>query len=144
MTSGRAFGRTALLSTTPVAFAYDRTAIMGEGIVALLLLVVVAATAWLGPGGLLALGLLLTAIGLLAALVVGVVYHLRLRAAVLRRGALPSGWWWAPSRLHPLLDEAGQAHVLPVFRAGVAVVSVAVAGLLFIALAAAKAYLLGR
>jgi hypothetical protein len=104
----------------------------------------VTALGWLSPLALLAVGAALAAGGMLGSLGVGVAYHRRLLAAAARRGALRPGWWWAPSRLHPQLDDAGRLSVLPLFRAGVAVVALALVGCLLVALAAAKAWMVSR
>ena len=101
----------------------------------------VTALAWLNPLVLLAAGTAVAGAGLLGSLAVGVTYHRRLLAAVTRLGAVKRGWWWAPSRLHDGLDESGRRAVLPVWRAGIAVVVVAIAGLVLVAVASAKAYL---
>jgi hypothetical protein len=117
---------------------------MAEAGVALALVVLVIALGWLPPLGLLALGAAVAAAGLLGCVVVGVAYHRRLVVAAGRRGALQPGWWWAPTRLHPLLDDAGRRAVLPLHRAGVAAVVLAFVGFLLVALAAAKAWLVSR
>ena len=109
-----------------------------------MLLAFVAALGWLSPDGLLAFGTAVAVAGLGASLVVGVVYHLRLRAAVARKGQLPARWWLAPSRLHRLLDEDERMTVLPFFVAGVVLVAICFGGLLLVALGAIKAYLLTR
>jgi hypothetical protein len=114
---------------------------MVEALLAVALLVLVTALGWLSPLALLAVGAVLAGAGLLGSLGVGVVYHRRLQVAAARRGALRPGWWWAPSRLHSQLDDAGRRSVLPLFWVGVAVVALAVVGCLLVALAAAKAWL---
>lgn len=114
---------------------------MAEVGVAVALLVLVTALGWLSPLALLVVGVALGAAGVLASLGVGVAYHRRLLTAAARCGALHARWWWAPSKLHPQLDEAGRSSVLPVFRAGVAVVVVAFVGFLLVAVAAVKAWM---
>jgi hypothetical protein len=117
---------------------------MGEGLAVGVVLALVLALGWLAPVPLLVLGVVLAAVGLAASLVAGVLYHQRLRIEVGRRRALPARWWWAPSRLHGDLDEAGRRMVLRHYRAGVVLVAIAGGGLLLIAIAAAKAYLESR
>lgn len=117
---------------------------MIEAIVAALLLALVAALGWLSPDGLLTFGSAVAVAGLGASLLVGVVYHLRLRAAVARKGPLPARWWLAPSRLHQLLDEDERLTVLPFFVAGVVLVAICFGGLLLVMLGAIKAYLMTR
>ncbi len=117
---------------------------MIEALVAVLLLVFVAALGWMSPDGLLAFGTAVAVAGLGASLVVGVVYHLRLRAAVARKRLLPPRWWLAPSRLHSLLDADERMTVLPFFVAGVVLVAICFAGLLLVTLGAIKAYVLTR
>ena len=109
-----------------------------------MLLAFVAALGWLSPDGLLAFGSAVAVAGLCASLVVGVVYHLRLRAVMARKGPLPSRWWLAPSRLHPALDESERMTVIPLFVAGVVLVAICFGGLLLVALGAVKAFLMTR
>jgi hypothetical protein len=117
---------------------------MIEAGIALALLAFVVALGWLTPDGLLAFGTAVAVAGLGASMLVGLVYHLRLRAAVARKGQLPARWWLAPSRLHGLLDENERLTVLPFFVAGVVLVAICFAGLLLVALGAIKAYVLTR
>ena len=117
---------------------------MVEIVAALVLLVFVAALGWISPDGLLAFGTAVAVAGLGASLVVGVVYHLRLRAAILRKGTLPPRWWLAPSRLHRALADDERMTVLPFFIAGVVLVAICFGGLLLVALGAVKAYLQSR
>jgi hypothetical protein len=115
-----------------------------ELLAALLLLVFVALLGWLSPDGLLAFGSAVAIAALCASLVVGVVYHLRLRAAIARRGPLPVRWWLAPSRLHGALDEGERLIVIPLFVTGVVLVAICFAGLLLVAIGAVKAFLMTR
>jgi hypothetical protein len=117
---------------------------MIEVVLAAVLLALVAALGWLSPDGLLAFGSAVAVAGLGASVLVGVVYHVRLRAAVARKGLLPARWWLAPSRLHRLLDDDERMTVLPFFVAGVVLVAVCFGGLLLVALGAVKAYLMTR
>lgn len=114
---------------------------MIEVFAALALLLFVAALGWISPDALLAFGTAVALAGLGASLVVGVVYHLRLRAAILRHGPLPARWWLAPSRLHRRLRDEQRVTVIPFFVAGVVLVAICFGGLLLVALGAAKAYL---
>ncbi len=109
------------------------------GVAAALLLIVIGVGV-LGPQGLLVAGVATTAGGLFASLVVGLVYHLRLREQLRRLALLEPGWWWAPSRLHGQLDDAGRAAVFPFYRAGVASVAIALGGLFLVGIAAVKAF----
>src|SRR5215207_8817462 len=106
---------------------------MVEGVLALLVVGLVLGLGVLTPLPLLAIGAGLTAAGLSASAAVGWLYHRRLRAELLRRRPMPAGWWWAPSRLHRELDEAGRDVVLPYFRVGLL--------LILVALGAVKAWL---
>lgn len=117
---------------------------MIEVVLAAVLLALVAALGWLSPDGLLAFGSAVAVAGLGASVLVGVVYHVRLRAAVARKGLLPARWWLAPSRLHRLLDDDERMTVLPFFVAGVVLVAICFGGLLLVALGAVKAYLMTR
>jgi hypothetical protein len=117
---------------------------MIEAILAAVLVAFVVALGWLSPDGLLAFGTAVAVAGLGASLVVGLVYHLRLRAAVARKGQLPARWWLAPSRLHRLLDDDERLTVLPFFIGGVVLVAVCFGGLLLVAMGAIKAYFLTR
>jgi len=88
------------------------TLIVVLGVGAMLLLVFVP-WPWL-----LQAGALVTALGLALGLPPGLVYHVRLRQALLRRGALPRRWWVEPARYHRELDAEGRGRVLPWFVAG--------------------------
>jgi hypothetical protein len=114
---------------------------MVEGVLALLVLGVVLGLGVVTPLPLLSIGAGLTAAGLSASAAVGWMYHRRLRDELLRRRPLPARWWWAPSRLHRELDDAGRAVVLPYFRAGLLLILLAFAGLFLVALGAVKAWL---
>ena len=117
---------------------------MIEVLAALVLLLFVAALGWVSPDGLLAFGTAVALAGLGASLLVGVVYHLRLREAILRKGPLPARWWLAPSRLHRSLADDERMTVIPFFVAGVVLVAICFGGLLLVALGAVKAYLQSR
>jgi hypothetical protein len=63
---------------------------------------------------------LATLLGMLVGLPSGLLYHLRLRAALLQAGALPPRWWLEPVRLHERLEPATLRRVLPSFYVGAA------------------------
>ena len=65
-------------------------------------------------------GALVAALGLALGVPGGLVYHLRLRAALLRRDALPRRWWVEPVRLHRHLSDAERRRVMPPFTLGAA------------------------
>lgn len=65
-------------------------------------------------------GALVTALGLALGVPGGVAYHLRLRAALRRRDALPPRWWVEPVRLHRHLSDEERRRVLPPFTLGAA------------------------
>lgn len=81
-------------------------------------------------------GALLTALGLLVGLPPALVYHLRLRAALLRQDALARRWWVEPARLHRHLGPADRRRVLPWFVAGAAGFVVVVVGCALVLLGA--------
>jgi hypothetical protein len=62
-------------------------------------------------------GAFTTVFMLVAGAAAGVVYHLRLHAALAPSG-LRRGWWWYPTREHARLDRIGRARVMPWFIAG--------------------------
>jgi hypothetical protein len=74
-------------------------------------------------------GTLVTLVGLAGGGGAGIVYHLALRAALLRLGADTRGWLWSPVAHHRALDELGKRQVLPWFRLGAAGFFVCVAGI---------------
>ena len=110
----------------------------------MVLLAFVAALGWLSPDGLLDFGSAVAIAGLGASLVVGLVYHVRLRAAMTRKGPLPARWWLAPSRLHAALDDGERLTVIPLFVAGVVLIAICFAGLLLVALGRGEGTLLSR
>lgn len=115
-----------------------------EAFVVLALFGLLVLTGWLEPEALLHLGAGLAAVALCASMAVGVVYHVRLRQALMDNRRLPRRWWWAPTRLHGRLDPQGKAAVMPYFRAGWLLVACSFGGLLFVAVGAVKALLLTR
>jgi hypothetical protein len=87
-----------------------------EVLLAAVLLVVlgaaVAAALLLPWEVLLVVGFSSVAVGLLVGLPTGFVYHLKLRACLLRTPPLPRRWWLSPTRLHDRLAEAERGSVL--------------------------------
>jgi len=84
-------------------------------------------------------GAVLALIGLVGGGGAGIVYHLCLRKALTRLGKTTRGWLWSPVSCHRLLDEQGQAEVLPWFRLGATGFVVCLAGIGMVAVAAVKA-----
>jgi hypothetical protein len=75
---------------------------------------------WIAWGWLLALGLVLAALGLLVGVPTGMLYHVRLRIALAAGGPLPARWWLHPTPLHQRLDADQRRWVLRPFYAGAA------------------------
>ena len=65
-------------------------------------------------------GLLLTALGIVAGVPAGVVYHARLYQALAPRDALPARWWLRPVELHARLLPAERPGVMRWFSVGAA------------------------
>jgi len=83
------------------------------GVVALAWLApLVAFTTWLGSA------LAFATAGLLLGVPTGVWYHVRLRACLTARGALPPHWWLRPVALHGRLTPDERADVQRWFFAG--------------------------
>lgn len=59
-------------------------------------------------------------LGVMGSFVAGMGYHWALYRALGPRGALPRGWWWSPTRLHPMLRGSERNAVMPWFYAGAA------------------------
>ena len=57
-------------------------------------------------------GLWVTAAGFALGVPTGLIYHLRLRQALLPRGLLPPGWFWRPIRLNERLPPAERPRVM--------------------------------
>lgn len=112
-----------------------------EASVAAGLFVLVGLLAWGGADVLVTAGGLIGGVGLLASCVAGGLYHRDLRAALARRGPVPRGWWWAPSRFHPTLGPE-RRFVLRWFWRGGAMMGVCLLGLLMMGVGVVKAYLL--
>gem|GEM_PF-1634982 len=91
---------------------------MIESLLLLGLLASMAAIAWVPWLSLLVAGAALATLGLLVGVPAGLLYHLRLRAALLALEALPPRWWLEPVRLHARLDAASLARVRPSFYVG--------------------------
>lgn len=117
---------------------------MVEILLAGALLAMLLGLATLGAQALLLAGLALGVLGLVASTVAGLVYHLRLRAVLARRGPLPRRWWWSPSRFHAELSAADRREFLPWWRGGGAAFGVCLLGLVMIATSIAKAYFFVR
>jgi hypothetical protein len=66
-----------------------------------------------------------TVVSLTGGAMAGVVYHLRLRDAVVD---LPHRWWWNPTAHHGRLDARGRRRVMPWFVMGAAGCGLAIAG----------------
>jgi hypothetical protein len=82
----------------------------------------IAALAWLGPlvsfTTWLGAALACTAAGLLLGVPTGLWYHVRLRACLAARDALPPRWWLRPVALHGRLNPDERADVMCWFFAG--------------------------
>jgi hypothetical protein len=92
-------------------------------LVAALVLVLTGAAAllfWLSWGSLLAIGLALTALGLVVGVPTGMLYHVRLRAALAAAGPLPPRWWMNPTPLHARVAPERLRWVMRPFYAGAA------------------------
>jgi hypothetical protein len=89
------------------------------------------------PESVLGAGFALTVLGLAVGVPTGLVYHLRLRAVLLARAALPPRWWLHPTGLHALLRAEERRAVLGWFAAGGAGFAATVLGCIAVALAAA-------
>ena len=94
-----------------------------------LVLAVVAAGGGFAHADLLLLaGAGVLALGLVAGVGAGVVYHLALYRELSPRGTLGSGWWWRPTSFHPQLTLPMRRRVMPWFSVGAAGFFVALAG----------------
>jgi hypothetical protein len=91
----------------------------------------------------LAIGCALALTGLLGGGSAGIVYHWRLRRALLRLGKNTHGWVWTPVSRHSVLDERGRREVLPYFRVGAAGFMVCLAGIGVFTVALLRAALAG-
>jgi hypothetical protein len=109
---------------------------MIETLLVLLGLGAMAALALLPWPWLLEAGAVLTALGFAVGLPPALVYHLRLRAALLRRGRLVRRWWLEPTRLHRFLETEDRRRVMPWFTAGAAGFVLVVLGCVLVVLAA--------
>jgi hypothetical protein len=65
-------------------------------------------------------GAALAGAGMLVGVPAGLLYHLRLRRALLDADALSARWWVSPVPLHRRLDAGALAPVLPPFYLGAA------------------------
>ena len=85
----------------------------------LLLLLGFALVAMLVPLPIIAgAALSLMAIGLLVGVPSGLYYHVLLRRALLRRGALPRGWYWNPQQHHEDVAPGVVRTLMPWFVVG--------------------------
>jgi hypothetical protein len=96
-----------------------RMAELGIVLAPLLLLVAFALAAMLVPLPVIAASAAtLMASGLLVGVPSGLYYHVLLRRALLRRGALPRGWYWNPQAHHDDVDLASVRTLMPWFWLG--------------------------
>src|SRR5262245_21730293 len=72
----------------------------------------------LPPETVLGAGIALALAGLALGVPTGLVYHLRLRAVLLARAALPARWWLRPTGLHAQLRDGERRAVLGWFAVG--------------------------
>lgn len=90
---------------------------MAEMLIAIAPLIGLAALALIGiyvPLPIIASAALsLMGVGLVFGLPCGLYYHVLLRRALLRQGALPKGWYWNPARHHEQLDDATERTLRP-------------------------------
>ncbi|MCP3987054.1 MAG: hypothetical protein GY723_21920 [bacterium] len=77
------------------------------------LLGALAAFAWVPWIVLIQIAGLCSVVGLAIGVPGALVYHLRLRACLIRADALPARWWVHPFALHPRLAAADLDRVLP-------------------------------
>jgi len=77
---------------------------------------------------LLGVGAAVVAIGLIAGVGAGVVYHVALFRSLKPLGILRPGWWWQPTNLHAHLSPEQRRGVMPWFFAGAAGFFVVLAG----------------
>ena len=75
------------------------------------------------------------ALGLIAGIPAGIVYHVKLSRALAATRAAEPGWWWRPASHHARLPEQLRAPLLPWFHAGAAGFLVALAGCALVLLA---------
>jgi hypothetical protein len=81
-------------------------------------------------------GVWLMGAGLVVGLPASAVYHVLLRQSLLRREALPAGWYWNPTALHSLVPPHERRRVLAFCFVGAAGFVVIVLGCVAVALAA--------
>jgi hypothetical protein len=90
----------------------------------------------LAPDALVVAGAWILAAGLGFGLPTGAVYHLELRRALTRSGALPRRWWLHPTSHHGLVPAEDAPRVLFFCRAGALGCAVAFLGCAVVALGA--------
>src|SRR5262249_44596951 len=105
------------------------------GLIAVQLVARVLSTPTLLMSGLLAIGA-----GLVVSVPAAILYHVRLAQVLGRRGELPPGWLWHPTRFHSQLQPKERLSVLSWFAIGVlgwtaSVVGCAMVGLSLLGLA---------
>ena len=103
-------------------------------VVAILVLLGSAAT-WLTMEVLFGVGLLCVGLGCAVGFPAGFYYHVVLFRLMRTHGEVPSGWYWNPTRYHPLLSADELASVRPWFVLGAAGFMVIILGCLLIGLA---------
>ncbi len=131
-----------LLARTPeTGHNYDR--VVTETLLSAAVVVLVLALSLLDENTMMAVGGIVTAVGLLTSTGLGVVYHLRLREALAPRNLLPRWWWLAPTSLHARLDTEGRDAVMPWFARALACMGVAALGFTLFLGGAVRAMLLG-
>ena len=91
----------------------------------------------LPPESVLGTGMALALAGLAVGVPSGLVYHLRLRAVLLARAALPARWWLRPTALHAQLRGCERRAVLGWFAAGGAGFALCVIGCIVAAIGVA-------
>ena len=97
----------------------------------------------LPPEIVLGAGVALALVGLAVGVPTGLVYHLRLRAVLLARAALPARWWLHPTGLHAELRDGERRAVLGWFAVGGAGFALCVLGCVVAAIGVALQALWG-
>ncbi|WP_428261365.1 hypothetical protein [Haliangium sp.] len=90
------------------------------GAVVAVLVAVAMALYWIAWSWLLGFGMALTALGLLVGVPTGVLYHLRLRSALVAQDELPARWWLHTVPFHDRLEPDRRRLVMRPFYAGAA------------------------
>ncbi|MBI4509742.1 MAG: hypothetical protein HY698_08890 [Deltaproteobacteria bacterium] len=87
---------------------------------------------------LLSVGFVVAVAGLLIGVPTGLLYHVRLRRALMRKGGVQSRWWLFPTAFHGRLDPELRASVMPWFYAGATAFFISVVGCVIAALGALR------